>query len=182
MSMHVPRHVIYSCLLIPCVLSLAACSTSNPAKDTVDSYLKALQRNPMSMEAEYRCFPFDPADSTQMIKIRSWEILSQERQIDDKYADIQTDVVSVRITEQAMGGFDVTNVWKATVWESEDLFEVQKRVLNDVDKVMADGHERMNQVNEFLGEPPEPPDPVSTPDRSRITSQPYCSTGIVRSE
>jgi hypothetical protein len=178
--------VIKSKIWLALFLLLSACENSNNLlnnpEETVNNYLKTLQQDSMSTGGDYECLKGSDKSGLWPENIQNWEITKQEKKFDTKYPDSQFHIVSVKITEKDAGGFDVTNTWDATVWRSEDLFEHQKRFFSDMNKTVSSANDTLNQADKFLGNSNAPLRKSSpmAPDRSTITSQPYCVTIIER--
>lgn len=156
-------------------LLLSACQTEPSPKVAVESYLKTLTSGNPQLGQEYRCFPSQNYDDFPT-GIKAWKIVGQEPKIDEKDPDSQYNAVFVSIESMSVGGFYVTRTWEATVWDSNDLFEHQKRFQDKIQQTIINGIKVTNEVNKLLGEPLSSPSPLAPPDRTQTTSKPYCIT------
>jgi uncharacterized protein (UPF0147 family) len=155
---------------------LSACQTSSNAGSAVESYLESLRNN--QEQKDLRCIVKDAfPDKNTPNKLRKWEIVSQEEKIDERDPDSQYVEVLAKIESMSLAGFPVTQTWKFTVWKSDELFEHQKRFIAKAHKLTVNIRKTTNEINAALGKPIDTSTPsLDAPDRSEITSKPYCIT------
>lgn len=156
-------------------LLLSSCQTEPSPKVAVESYLEALSSGNPQLGQEYRCFPSQNYDDFPT-GIKVWKIVGQEPKSDEKDPDSQYNAVFVSIESMSVGGFSVTRTWEATVWDSNDLFEHQKRLQDKIQQIIINATKVTNEANKLLGEPLSSPSPLAPPDRTKTTSKPYCIT------
>lgn len=148
--------------LTVCSLSLlSACRTSTKpdtsAEDTVQSYLNALHNGNSREQLELRCVIKDASpDPDLLTNVQKWKIFSREKKADERNPNTQYVEVSARIDTLSMAGFSATKIWKFSVWNSNELFESLKRFDKKAQQLLID----------------------ASPDRSKITSKPYCIATI----
>jgi len=164
-------------------LFLSACNITqvlDEKQSTLNSYLETLKQDPTSTGGRYECVRDSEKVNTLPQGIQKWTFVGQESRNDDRFPDSQFTLVYVKITEIDPGGFDVTNTWTATVWQSDELFEHNKRSASAFNQVMSETSTLLNDANKFLGKSDRPERKSSpiVPNRGDITSHPYCVTII----
>lgn len=164
-------------LLPICIFLLPACQTVSSPKMAVESYLVALSNGNPQLGQEYRCFPSENYDDFPP-NVKAWKIVTQEPRSDKYDPDSHYNAVLVSIESMSVGGFLVTRTWETTVWNSNDFFEFQKRYSDKTQQNFADAYEVLNKNREFLegSKSVVSPPPSFIPDRTKISSKPYCIT------
>lgn len=167
-----------------CLGLLSACQSHVNAESTVENYLEALRSGKSQQQQEFRCIKSDAPTDDLLTDVQKWEILEQEKKVDERDPDSQYIEVSARIESISIGGYSVTQTWKFTVWNSDDLWEAQKRIFDKTDRLLAESWKTINKIDRALGQTTtsRPPTTLAPPERDKITSKPYCITNIKRAE
>ena len=165
-------------LAVAMILPLASCQSLTPQQQAANNYLSTYKTKHSTSINEWRCLKELDEKNNLPIEIQSWDVLKQEQKIDEDDKDSQYNEVSVKIISIAPGGFPVTQTWKATVWKTDDFFEMQKRFSAKFDQVLIDSNKTINQMNEQIGEAKLPPPTLTAPSKNDITANTYCVTGF----
>lgn len=158
-----------------CTLTLlAACQSAPSPKSAVNAYLEALKSNDAKLEQEWSCHTSEAVKGSDRLSgVQDWEITGQERQTQEKDPDAHYDVVFAKVKSTAVGGFSVDQTWKLEVWNSNELFEQNKRFIAKVNQDLANMQETVKVAAQITGDKAPEFSPVM-PDRKSISSKPYC--------
>lgn len=171
------KRYILSAAMLGLLLSSCQSAGSDP-KGAVNGYLKALKNDSADLQ-EFICNKDAPAPSDSLTGVKSWKIVSISPTVGKYDPDDRYNLISVQIESMSASGFLVTRTWNASVWQSDELLESQKRTTDRINQTVANGVRAINQVRQMTGEAPEPErKSLEPPDRSHITSHPYCVTKI----
>lgn len=124
---------------------------------------------------EWRCLKELASENDLKRPLVEWEIKSIQERIDQDDPDATYYEVHAELTTLTKRDFTVTNTWVLSVWESEELFEMQKRMTADI-------LEFVEKAEQLTGEnyTEEDQDKEIFPKRTDITEKSYCVTNMKR--
>ncbi|MDB9507555.1 hypothetical protein [Microcystis aeruginosa] len=164
---------------------LPSCSLAlqiyNSPERALKNYLVAIQENNTQRQQEFKCLKeVSVSDSylSQIKKIIDWKIIEKTHKTYDSDPDSSYIEFLVKIKYLSSSNFSIVKTWKFVVWNSNELFESQKRFADDVNQVIKSSDQTINDAKKLLGDTSSPsptPEPW-IPERSEISSQLYCVT------
>lgn len=169
------------CFAVAAGLILVGCQVSQSPENTVGTYLSLLSKaNPS--HKEYRCLKGAIPDADPLKSVGKWQVIGSEERIDESDPESVYTQVRARIESTSSAGFPVTYSWDFVVWESDALFENQRRLADRLHRVSLETRETVNLARSYLGESPESieTEPVWVPDRNEVSDEPYCITSLRR--
>ncbi|UBF29154.1 hypothetical protein K9N68_15735 [Kovacikia minuta CCNUW1] len=173
------RKLIIGSVVISVLLS--GCQFLESSKSAIDGYLGALKKDPGSKGGKWKCIENTHSQETPK-NIQSWEISDQKQTSKESDPDAKYQLVSVKIKYIAPGNFESSQTWVAEVWNSDELFESQKRLIAKLNQLSIDSTNLANKVFKESGEPQAPEPKLTTPDRRTITSSKYCVARVYKAE
>lgn len=168
-------------ILQSCGIDVLRNRINHTPEQVTKNYIKAIQDNNTQFQQELKCLKgttFSDNYLSQLKEIKKWTIIEQRKINDESDPDSSYMKFFIKIEYRGSSNFLITKTWIFSVWESNELFEHQKRFADEFNRVIESSTQTINDAKKMFGEstkPSQKPDDW-IPKRSEITAQPYCIT------
>lgn len=165
--------------VLVCVLT--GCAATASPSGVVDRYLSEMS-NKTGRHSEYVCLNGGKIDKFQENVLR-WSVQDIIQTTDEKDLDSTYYIAKVKVEHESGNGFTVQKTWEIDVWNSDELFESQKRMAARVIEAIEGSQETLAIAKEMLGETveaetSEDKEEYWIPERENISQKEYCVTDI----
>jgi hypothetical protein len=157
------------------VSSLFGCQNASSPESVVNAYLETVKSGQSEKQKEFGCHANESPKVEQPLQaVEKWEVIGKETKTDGRDSEAKYHLVAVKIQEKSIGGVTVDHTWKFKVWNSNELFESDKRTWDNFNRKGAQVMESVRQIQQAVGDTPTAKSHPIVSKREEFSSNPFC--------